>query len=121
MVDDDKLRTILKIQFTQKKHDGESIFHTFLLATHIESVTKRQTSEKVTSHLPFDSVHPKRDCGDGSKIDGIRQPIICCISLDEPGHKIFGNLELKNEKAQEKVIGVTKYFSYEMNIANQLV
>ena len=70
-------------------------------------------SDKPNNITGIDKVHLKCDCIDGSNMNGIREPILCSFSLDQPpGHKIYKEPKVKLLKKINKSIlsHITFYF-----------
>ena len=106
-IDERKYKTDLKINqtliFTNK-----SFFYTILGFTQSHSyplqdiegfyqlIPGTYKSNKPINITGIDKVHLKSDCIDGSIMNGIREPILYSLSLDQPpGHKIYKEPKIK--------------------------
>ena len=123
-IDDIRLKSNLKnnqtLIFTNK-----SFFYTILGFTQSHQVPLNDIegfyqilpgsykSDKPINITGIDKVHLKCDCIDGSIMNGIREPILYCFSLDQPpGHKIYKEPKVKLFKKINKSIlsHITFYF-----------
>ena len=115
-IDERKYKTDLKINqtliFTNK-----SSFYTILGFTQSHSyplddidgfyqlIQGSYIGEKLINITRIDKVHLKRDCIDGSIMNGIREPILYSLALDQPpGYKIYKEPKVKVFKKINKSV-----------------
>ena len=123
-IDDVRLKSKLKINqtliFTEK-----SFFYTILGFTRSRSyplddikgfyqlIAGSYKSDRPINITGLDKIHLKRDCIQGSIVNGIREPILYCFALlSPPGHKIYKEPRIKLfEKINKSVLShITFYF-----------
>ena len=62
-------------------------------------------SDKPINITEIDKIHLKRDCIQGSIVNGIREPILYSFALDQPpGHKIYKEPKVKLFKKINKTV-----------------
>ena len=130
-IDDIRLKSILKINqtllFTEK-----SFFYTILGFTQSRSyplddievfyqlIPGLYKSDKPINITGIDKIHLKRDCIQGSIVNGIRKPILYSFALSSPpGHKIYKEPTIKLfKKINKSVLSHITFFLKTM-ITNQ--
>ena len=115
-IDERKYKTDLKINqtliFTNK-----SFFYTILGFTQSHSyplddlegfyqlIAGLYKSDRPVNFTGIDKVHLKCDCIDGSIVNGVREPILYSLALDQPpGHKIYKEPKVKLFKKINKSV-----------------